>query len=189
MDTNLKDIIKEIGGKYGLKDEKIDSYIEALTNDCYVKLSDIKNMSEDVWNSLNLPKKLYHLIKEKYLSTLNEEKNNSFISQSLNSIGLNLSAPFIQLSYNRKMEEIIFEDLNLLFQQVNNHEIMSKILKIIFTILNNISQYPEEEKYKRINITKFLSKYNFSIIETFLLDIHFQKANDGYICYQDNEVF
>ena len=133
----------------------------------YVKLKDIKNISEEEWKSLNLPKNLYHLIKQKYESTLNEEKNNLFLSQSLNSIGLNFSAPNILLSFNRKMEEIIFEDLFLLFQQVNDHEIMSQILKKILIILNNINQYPEEKKYKRINITKFLSKYNFPTIETF----------------------
>ena len=189
MDTNLKDIIKKIVDEYEYKDEKINSYIETLTKEYFIKLKDIKNMSEDDWKSLNLPKNLYCLIKEKYESTLNEEKNNSFLSQSLNSIGLNLSAPYIQLSFNRKMEEIIFEDLFLLFQQVNDYEIMSNILKKIFEILNNINQYPEKEKYKRINITKFLSKHNFSMIETFFLDIHFLKANDGFMYFKGNNEF
>ena len=67
-----------------------------------------------------------------------------------------------------------------LFQQVNNHEIMCKILKKIFILLNNIIQYPEEGKYKRINIKKFLLNYNFPQIETFFLDIGFLHFKDNY---------
>ena len=139
MDTSLKDIITEIGKKYGFEDEKIDSYIETLRNEFYVLLNDIKNMSENDWNTLKLPKNLYNLIKEKYESALNDEnKNQSFFSHSLNDIGLDLSAPIIQLVNNKKKEEIIFDDLSLLFQQVNDDKMISKIFKNIYKVINNI---------------------------------------------------
>ena len=80
-------------------------------------------------------------------------------------------------------EEIIFEDLSSLWQQVNNEKTMNQILKKIHFLIKNIIQNPEKEQFKRINIHKFLSQYNFPMIETFFLHIHFQKK-DEYIYYR-----
>lgn len=110
MDASLEDIIKEIGKDYGFKDEIIKSYIESLRKEFYVKLKDIKNISENNWKTLHLPMNLYNLLKERYESTLIEEKSYSFLSQSLNGISLNLSAPNIPFPYNQRQEEKIFED-------------------------------------------------------------------------------
>ncbi len=66
MNDNLSVVIKEIGKEYELPEEKINNIIEILTNEFYIKLKDIKNMSEMEWKSLNLPMNLYHIIKEKY---------------------------------------------------------------------------------------------------------------------------
>ena len=187
MESSLIDIIKELGKEYNLKEENINSFIEILKKECYLKLKDIKNISENEWRSFGLPMNLYHLVKEKYESALNEDKRNLSLSQSLNNIGLNLSAPYIQIAYDEKIEETIFDDLSLLFQQINNETILEEILEKIYRVINNIIQNPENEKYKRINIHKFLSKYNYQMIETFFLDIKFQRK-DEYIYFKgDNE--
>ena len=188
MDTSLKDIITEIGKKYGFEDEKIDSYIKTLRNEFYVLLNDIKNMSENDWNTLKLPKNLYNLIKEKYESALNDEnKNQSFFSHSLNDIGLDLSAPIIQLVNNKKKEEIIFDDLSLLFQQVNDDKMISKIFKNIYKVINNIIQNPNNEIYKRFNIDTILKHFNFPEIETFFSDINFKRKDEYMFFIGTNE--
>ena len=188
MDTSLKDIITEIGKKYGFEDEKIDSYIKTLRNEFYVLLNDIKNMSENDWNTLKLPKNLYNLIKEKYESALNDEnKNQSFFSHSLNDIGLDLSAPIIQLVNNKKKEEIIFDDLSLLFQQVNDDKMISKIFKNIYKVINNIIQNPNNEIYKRFNIDTIFKHFNFPEIETFFSDINFKRKDEYMFFIGTNE--
>ena len=183
MDASLEDIIKEIGKDYGFEDKLIEPYIKTLRKEYYVKLKDIKNISEKSWKSLNLPMNLYNLLKEKYESTLIEDQSYSFLSQSLNGISLNLSAPNIPLPYNQRQEEKIFEDLSLLFQQVNNDEITSQILKQIYKIMLNIIQNPEKDQYKRFNIGKLLLHFNFSEIEEFFLDINFERNNE-YMYYK-----
>ena len=186
MESSLKDIIKEIGKEYNLKEETIDSYIEILTNQFYLKLKDIKNISENEWRSFGLPLNFYHLVKEKYESALNENKKNLSSSQALNSI-LNLSAPCIQIDYDEKIEEIIFNDLFLLFQQVNNEKTLKEILKQIYRVINNIIENPGNAQFKRINIHNFLTKYNYQMIETFFIDIKFQKEDKHIYFKGDNE--
>lgn len=182
MDANLKDIIKEIGKDYKISEEKINKCIEILSDEFYIKLKDIKNISENEWKSLNLPMNLYHIIKEKYDSTKREEKNNSFFSKSINNIDFD---PIVQFVSSQKREEVVFENLSLLFQEVNNDEIMGKILKQIYKIIANIIQNPNNEKYKCFNINKFLSKYKFPTIETFFLDIEFKRKNE-YMHFMGN---
>ena len=101
MEANLEDIIKEIGKEYGHEDKRLNGIIEKLDEEFYKKLKDMENISEDDWKSLKLPKNLYHLIKKKYELSLNEEKNNLLISQSLNSIRSDYSSIYSVSLYSK----------------------------------------------------------------------------------------
>ncbi len=65
-----------------------------------------------------------------------------------------------------------------IFTDIDNIDISKDVFHFIYTIINNITQNPNEEKYRRINIKKLLTKYNYPSIKTFLQYLHFKEVDD-----------
>ena len=78
------------------------------------------------------------------------------------------------------LPNIIHNDLCILFAEIDNLEKSRQVFKQIYTIINNIAHNPMEEKYRRFNINKFLSKFKYKGITPFFLHIGF-KSLDEYM--------
>ena len=84
MDKSLKEIIKEVGKEYEMEEEIINEIINKLHKQFYIKLKHMKNLSLEIWKSLDLPINLYFVLNELYQSSLSDSKNTNNLSLSKN---------------------------------------------------------------------------------------------------------
>ena len=75
MEKSLKEIIKEVGKEYEMEEEIINQIINKLHKQFYIKLKHMKNLSLEIWKSLDLPINLYYVLNELYQSSLTEQKD------------------------------------------------------------------------------------------------------------------
>ena len=209
MEKSLKDIIKEVGKEYELEDDIIEDIIKKLKKECYIKLKHMKNLSIDTWKSLDLPINLYYVLNELYQSALNEQQQTQ-PQPSKNTINVinqnppqtvkteshpqnqqqkqNLDNNKHQILNNIKniindqnsLPNIVHNDLGILFAEIDNLDKSRQVFKQIYTIINNIAHNPMDEKFRRFNINKFLSKFKYKAITPFFLHIGF-KSLDEYM--------
>ena len=99
--------------------------------------------------------------------------NNYNNSQSLNNVK-NV------INNQNNLSNVVYNDLSILFSEINNMDISRRVFKLIYTIINNIAHNPTEEKYKRFNIRRFISKFKYKSIPQFFMHIGF-KAMDEYM--------
>ena len=206
MERSLKEIVKEVGKEYEMDDDIINEIIKKLQKDFYVKLKHMKNLSIDTWKSLDLPINLYYVLNELYQSALNEQQGSQPQtqpqSQKQNNINV-INQPQIvthnqsrnqnqnqQQSKNQRNQQfnnindknnlsnIIHDDLSILFAEIDNLEKSRQVFKQIYKIITNISQNPNEEKFRRFNINKFLSNFNYKNITPFFTHIGFKNLDD-----------
>ena len=206
MERSLKEIVKEVGKEYEMDDDIINEIIKKLQKDFYVKLKHMKNLSIDTWKSLDLPINLYYVLNELYQSALNEQQGSQPQtqpqSQQKNNINV-INQPQIvthnqsrnqnqnqQQSKNQRNQQfnnindknnlsnIIHDDLSILFAEIDNLEKSRQVFKQIYKIITNISQNPNEEKFRRFNINKFLSNFNYKNITPFFTHIGFKNLDD-----------
>ena len=206
MERSLKEIVKEVGKEYEMDDDIINEIIKKLQKEFYVKLKHMKNLSIDTWKSLDLPINLYYVLNELYQSALNEQQGSQPQtqpqSQKQNNINV-INQPQIvthnqsrnqnqnqQQSKNQRNQQfnnindknnlsnIIHDDLSILFAEIDNLEKSRQVFKQIYKIITNISQNPNEEKFRRFNINKFLSNFNYKNITPFFTHIGFKNLDD-----------
>ena len=206
MERSLKEIVKEVGKEYEMDDDIINEIIKKLQKEFYVKLKHMKNLSIDTWKSLDLPINLYYVLNELYQSALNEQQGSQPQtqpqSQKQNNINV-INQPQIvthnqsrnqnqnqQQSKNQRNQQfnnfndknnlsnIIHDDLSILFAEIDNLEKSRQVFKQIYKIITNISQNPNEEKFRRFNINKFLSNFNYKNITPFFIHIGFKNLDD-----------
>ena len=208
MDAPLKKILKDIQNEYGMDDDMIDPIIKKLNKEFYFKLKDIKNLSEDTWNKFDLPTNLYYILNELYQNALNQSNQNQNIpNQNLQNQNtpnqnfqnqnfqqpkfkeeINTSKPHLEVQKpifkKPSVETSEFHSDNIqmhlaqIFTDIDNIDISKDVFHFIYTIINNITQNPNDEKYRRINIKKLLTKYNYPSIKSFLQYLHFKEADD-----------
>ena len=203
MDAPLKKILKDIQNEYGMDDDMIDPIIKKLNKEFYFKLKDIKNLSEDTWNKFDLPTNLYYILNELYQNALNQSNQNQNIPnqnlQNQNTSNQNIQQPKFKEEINTskphlEVQKPIFKKpsvetsefhsdniqmhLAQIFTDIDNIDISKDVFHFIYTIINNITQNPNDEKYRRINIKKLLTKYNYPSIKSFLQYLHFKEADD-----------
>ena len=119
-------------------------------------------------------------------NSLEVNKNN--IEVKSNNIEININnIDNIEIKETNNLSIKFRKDLLDLFNEINNINISEKIFKKIFEIINNIIQYPQEEKYKRINMSKFLEKYNYNSISKLFLNIFKYKDKDYIILKEDSK--
>ena len=73
---------------------------------------------------------------------------------------------------------IVHNDLSILFSEIDNLDITRQVFKQIYTVITNIAHNPLEDKYRRFNINKFLSKFQYKTITDFFLHIGFKKVDE-----------
>ena len=76
------------------------------------------------------------------------------------------------------LPNIIHNDLSILFSEIDNLDQSRLVFKQIYTIINNIAHNPKEEKFRRFNVTKFLSKFKYNSIITFFTHVGFKKVDE-----------
>ena len=204
MERSLKEIVKEVGKEYEMDDDIINEIIKKLQKEFYVKLKHMKNLSIDTWKSLDLPINLYYVLNELYQSALNEQQGSQPQPQSQQQNAINvINQPQVvthnqsrnqnqnqQQSKNQRNQQfnnfndknnlsnIIHDDLSILFAEIDNLEKSRQVFKQIYKIITNISQNPNEEKFRRFNINKFLSNFNYKNITPFFTHIGFKNLDD-----------
>ena len=204
MERSLKEIVKEVGKEYEMEDDIINDIIKKLQKEFYVKLKHMKNLSIDTWKSLDLPINLYYVLNELYQSALNEQQGSQpqiqpqSQSQQQNTINV-INQPqvvthnqsrnqnqnqqqrnqqFNNINDRNSLSNIIQDDLSILFAEIDNLEKSRQVFKQIYKIITNISQNPNEEKFIRFNINKFLSNFNYKNITPFFTHIGFKNLDD-----------
>ena len=206
MERSLKEIVKEVGKEYEMDDDIINEIIKKLQKEFYVKLKHMKNLSIDTWKSLDLPINLYYVLNELYQSALNEQQGSQPQtqpqSQKQNNINV-INQPqlvthnqsrnqnqnqqqsknqrnqqFNNINDKNNLSNIIHDDLSILFAEIDNLEKSRQVFKQIYKIITNISQNPNEEKFRRFNINKFLSNFNYKNITPFFTHIGFKNLDD-----------
>ena len=70
--------------------------------------------------------------------------------------------------------------LGLICSEINNLDITREVFRIIHSVITNICKNPNEEKFRKINIEKIMTKYNYKSILNFFLSIHFKQV-DQYL--------
>ena len=203
MERSLKEIVKEVGKEYEMEDDIINDIIKKLQKEFYVKLKHMKNLSIDTWKSLDLPINLYYVLNELYQSALNEQKDsqpshnqsqppqqnpinvinqpqvvshNQSRNQQQNKNQRNQQ--FNNINDKNNLSNIIHDDLSILFAEIDNLEKSRQVFKQIYKIISNISQNPNEEKFRRFNLTKFLLNFNYKSITPFFTHIGFKNLDD-----------
>ena len=206
MERSLKEIVKEVGKEYEMDDDIINEIIKKLQKEFYVKLKHMKNLSIDTWKSLDLPINLYYVLNELYQSALNEQQGSQPQpqpqSQQQNTINVinqqqvvthnqsrnqnqnqqqsknQRNQQFNNINDKNNLSNIIHDDLSILFAEIDNLEKSRQVFKQIYKIITNISQNPNEEKFRRFNINKFLSNFNYKNITPFFTHIGFKNLDD-----------
>ena len=103
--------------------------------------------------------------KNDYNNNFNNYQNN--IIQSLNRINDQNSLP-----------NIVHNDLSLLFSEIDNLDKSRQVFKQLYKIITNIAHNPNEEKFRRFNINKFVSNFKYNNIKPFFIDIGFKNVDE-----------
>ena len=72
----------------------------------------------------------------------------------------------------------IQDHLSLIFAEIDDLEISRKVFKQIYTIISNIAHNPNEEKFRRFNIKKFIQKFNYKTIHPLFISIGFKNVDE-----------
>ena len=76
------------------------------------------------------------------------------------------------------ISNIIHNDLSLLFCEINNLDKSRQVFKQIYKIITNIVHNPNDDKYRRFNINKFLSTFKYKGIIQLFTDIGFKNVDE-----------
>ena len=203
METTLSKILFDFCYEYNLEISQVQPVIDKLNSEFYFRLKDMKHLTIQKWKDLNLPENLYNISNDKYQNSLNnnksskktkeenqinevkeiEKKNYKFtnlnkINECNFSIGVGL-AKFKNVIKQVENLPVNLDELekllNSLEEKINNNETTMVIFKMIDDIINNIKSYPNEEKYKKINIDKILQKFPYNEIEKILTTLKFKR--------------
>ena len=120
--------------------------------------------------------------KQNYNNVYQQQQNqnyNNYYQKNNNQISVNNNINMINNQNNKNsLQNIIHNDLSLLFSEINNLERSRSVFKHIYTIINNIAHNPLEEKYRRFNISKLLSRFQYKNLVNFFLHIGFKRVDE-----------
>ena len=99
--------------------------------------------------------------------------NNKNIQKNVNQI-------FNEINVQNKnsLQSMVYNDLSLLFSEINNLDRSRQVFKQIYKIITNIAHNPNEEKFRRFNISKFLSNFKYKNITPFFTHIGFKNVDE-----------
>ena len=154
LQANVKNNTNINKGSLDTKEESLPSQAESQQPKKYINNSIEKNSTVDI--PLN--------------NVIN--KTNDFKPPS--KIGIQLEED----NEKKSILSIVHEDLASIFLEINNIDETRLVFKQIHNIINNIAHNPNDEKFRRFNSSKFLSKFKYKSITDFFAHIGFKKVND-----------
>ena len=83
---------------------------------------------------------------------LNEIRNNNSIQKNENQIFNSIDD-----QNDDSLQNVVYNDLSILFSEIDNLDKSRQVFKQIYKIITNIAHNPNDEKFRRFNINKFLS--------------------------------
>ena len=143
---------------------------------------------------MGLPLNLFFILKELYDSALSQQgkganpipskqpetENQMLPLPSQNQPKSQIKVQGEKPSSEKKQLSDIQHLLGIICSEIGNLDIIKEVFKIIHSVVTNVTKNPTEEKYRKININKILSKYQYPSIKAFFLEIHF-KEFDQYL--------
>ena len=132
-------------------------------------------------NKINtIKEKQNNPIPQKYQQQTEQQRpNNNFNNLNNNNQKYQLNNNIINtIKVQNSLSNIIHNDLSIIFTEIDNLDISRQVFKQIYTIINNIAHNPLEDKFRRFNITKFLSKFKYNSIVELFLHIGFKKVDE-----------
>jgi hypothetical protein len=73
----------------------------------------------------------------------------------------------INQNNSNSLQNIVHNDLSILFSEIDNLDRSRLVFKQIYTIVNNIAHNPLDEKYRRFNVNKLMSNFNYKSLLNF----------------------
>ena len=83
-----------------------------------------------------------------------------------------------KIDENDSLQNLVHNNLSILFAEIDNLNISRKVFKQIYTIISNIAHNPNDEKYRRFNINKFITIFKYKNIVPFFTSIGFRHVDD-----------
>ena len=137
---------------------------------------------------MGLPLNLFFILKELYDSALSQQgkganpipskqpetENQMLPLPSQNQPKSQIKVQGEKPSSEKKQLSDIQHLLGIICSEIGNLDIIKEVFKIIHSVVTNVTKNPTEEKYRKININKILSKYQYPSIKAFFLEIHFK---------------
>ena len=126
--------------------------------------------------SQNKNQKNINEISTKSKTQIQPQPNNN-IFQNINNTSKNININN-KLNDNNSFQNIVHDNLSLIFAEIDNLDISRKVFKQIYTIISNIAHNPNNEKFRRFNIKKFTSTFNYKSIFSFFSSIGFKNVDE-----------
>ena len=104
---------------------------------------------------------------------LNQIMDNNNIQKNKNQIFNSIDG-----QNDNSLQNVVYNDLSILFSEIDNLEKSRQVFKQIYKIITNIAHNPNEEKFRRFNINKFLSNFKYKNITPFFLNIGFKNVDE-----------
>ena len=126
--------------------------------------------------SQNKNQKNINEISTKSKTQIQPQPNNN-IFQNINNTSKNININN-KLNDNNSFQNIVHDNLSLIFAEIDNLDISRKVFKQIYTIISNIAHNPNNEKFRRFNIKKFTATFNYKSIFSFFSSIGFKNVDE-----------
>ena len=101
---------------------------------------------------------------------------NNIIQNTINQMSKQINKN--QIQGNNSLQNIVNNDLCILFAEIDNLDISRKVFKSIYTVISNIAHNPNNEKYRRFNISKLLTSFKYKSIVPLFTHIGFKHVDE-----------
>ena len=114
-----------------------------------------------------------------YQQNKNSNQNNDILNNFINNKNRpNNNTTNNNINANDSLQNIVHNNLSILFTEIDNLDISRKVFKQIYTIISNIAHNPNDEKFRRFNIKKFTSTYKYKSIYTLFSSLGFKNVDE-----------
>ena len=109
----------------------------------------------------------------------NTNQNNNILNNFMNNKNRpNNNTSNDNINQYDSLQNIVHNNLSILFSEIDNLDISRKVFKQIYTIISNIAHNPNEEKFRRFNINKFTSTFKYKSIYTLFSSLGFKNVDE-----------
>ena len=114
-----------------------------------------------------------------YQQNKNSNQNNNILNNFINNKNRpNNNTTNNNINANDSLQNIVHNNLSILFTEIDTLDISRKVFKQIYTIISNIAHNPNDEKFRRFNIKKFTSTYKYKSIYTLFSSLGFKNVDE-----------